>query len=294
MGSFAENDEVTIVRYHPAIARQVNLTISDEYSVISNGDWTAVVKPSLENKLLDYGRDVTFSIPWEGGAPIVATGTVSSTLPNPPVIIGDRTIIYIKKKTLEKLSKIQESTLKTQTKRVKILKTQIKQNTIKIIRDMKHKSYPNKGQKYEFSGANPKKVFKSVLTIFKGQYSIEKPTEKTFDEEKQDYLASAVFLIGKDTDSPQLIDVQVVGHNLKGVLTLYVTGKNDQIVIDSLEKYNQRIEDLKQGLEQRIELVETKCSGCGANLPIEDIDINGMVKCKYCRNISKIPKVLRY
>ena len=103
-----------------------------------------------------------------------------------------------------------------------------------------------------------------------------------------------MYLKGKDTDSTQLIDIQVAGHDLEGVLTIYVTGESEEIVTESLDKYSQRIEELKQGLENKIEIFETKCSGCGANLQLEDIDINGMVKCIYCKNLSKIPKVLRY
>jgi hypothetical protein len=294
LGNFGEDEEVSILKYHPAEAKEVYISITDEYSIIVKGDWTSVVKPSLQDKIVDYGREVTFAIPWEGGAPIVATGTINSTLPNPPLFIGDRTKIFINKLSAEKISKIQEKTLKKQTKRVKILLKQVEQKTIEDIKDMKQGDYPNKGQKYEFKGTNPQKLFTSVLNLFKGLEPIEDPVEKIFDEDDQDYLGSAVFLIGQGTDSTQLIDIQVAGHQNQGVLSLYVTGKNEEIISESLNQYDMRIGELKQGLEQKIELFETKCPGCGADLPVEDIDINGNVKCKYCRNVSKIPKVLRY
>ena len=294
MGNFGEGEEVSIQKYHPALAREVHISISDEFSTITKGDWTSVVASSLKDKLIDYGREVTFSIPWEGGAPIVATGIIDTTLPNPPLVIGDGTKIYINKLSSEELSKINKKSLKTQSKRVKILQKQIEQKTIDNIRYFKQNNFPNKGQKYDFKGTNPKKLFNTVLQLFKGLETIEDPVEKTFGEEEQDFLASCVFLKGVGTEQMQIIDVQVTGSQNKGALSIYVTGKDETIISSILEEYDVRVGELKQGLEQKIEIVESLCPGCGADLPTESIDIDGNVKCIYCRKVSKIPKILRY
>ena len=294
LGNFGKNDEVFILKYNPAEALEVHLNVSNEHTVITKGEWTPNVKPSLINKLIDYGYEVTFLIPWEGGAPIIATGIINSTLPNPPVYIGDKTQIFIEKSSNEELSEIKREKLLIQEERVDILERQIKQRILKLIREVKHKNYPNKGQKYKFKATNPRQLFKSVLKVFKGLDSIEDPNEEAFDEKEQDYLASAVFLIRQESNSIQLIDIQILASGHTGTLIMWVTGENEDVISETLENYDSRISQLKQGLEQKAEVLSAQCPECGANLPIKNIDVNGVVECIHCNRISKIPKILRY
>ncbi len=294
LGNFGESDEVFILKHNPAEALEVHINVSNEHTTITKGDWTSNIKPSLINKLIDYGQEVAFLIPWEGGAPIVATGIINSTLPNPPVYIGDRTKIFIWKSSNEELSAIKREKLLIQEDRVDILEKQIKQKTIKLIRQIKQNNYPNKGQKYKFKTTNPRQLFKSILSIFKGLDSIEDPIEESFDEKEQDYLASAVFLTKKKSDSIQLIDIQIMASGHSGALIIWVSGENESIISETLEKYDSRIFQLQQGLEQKIEVLSAQCPECGGNLPIKNVDINGIVECIYCNRVSKIPKALRY
>jgi hypothetical protein len=294
LGNFGENDDVFILNYNPAEALEVHINVSNEHAIITKGDWTSNIKPSLMNKLIDYGQEVAFLIPWEGGAPIVATGIINSTLPNPPVYIGDRTKIFIWKNSNEELSEIKREKLLIQKDRVDILEKQIKQKTIKLIRQIKQNNYPNKGQKYKFKATNPKQLFKSILNVFRGLDSIEDPVEESFDEKGQDYLASAVFLTKQKLDSFQLIDIQIMASGHSGTLIMWVSGENEAIISEVLKKYDTRITELQQGLEQKLEVLSAQCPECGGNLPIKNVDINGVVECIYCNRISKIPKALRY
>lgn len=294
LGNFGVGDGVFILKYNPAEALEIHINVSNEHAIITKGDWTSNIKPSLINKLIDYGQEVTFLIPWEGGAPIVATGFINSTLPNPPVYIGDKTKIFIDKSSNEELSNIKREKLLIQENRVDILERQIKQKTIKLIRQIKQNNYPNEGQKYKFRATNPKQLFKSILNVFRGLDSIEDPIEESFDKKEQDYLASAVFLTKQKSDSFQLIDLQIMASGHSGTLIIWVTGENESIISETLENYDSRISQLQQGLEQKIEVLSAQCPECGGNLPINNIDINGVVECIYCNRISKIPKVLRY
>jgi len=294
LGNFGENDEVFILKYNPAEALEVQIDISTEYSIISKGEWTSNIKPSLLNKLVDFGQEVSFLIPWEGGAPIVGTGIINSTLPNPPVYIGERTRIYMDKVSNEEISAIKREKFKNQEDRVDILEKQIKKKTIQLIQTIRQNNYPNKGQKYQFKATNPKQLFNSVLNIFKGLELIEEPIEQTFDDKEQDYLASAVFLFKQESNLFQLIDIQIISTKNTGTLIIWVTGENDTIISETLKKYDSRISQLKQGLEQKIEVISAQCPECGGYLPIKNIDINGIIECIYCNKISKIPKVLRY
>lgn len=294
LGNFSEFDEVFILKYNPAEALEVHINISDENAIITKGDWTSNIKPSLIKKLIDYGQEVTFLIPWECGAPIVSSGIINSTLPNPPVYIGDRTKIFIWKSSNEELSKIKRNKLIIKEERVDILERQRKEKTLKLIREIKQKNFPNQGQKYNFKATNPQQLFKSILNVFKGLDSIEDPIEELFDEKEQDYLGSAVFLIRQNSIPLQLIDIQILASGNSGTLIMWVTGENESITSETLQKYDSMISELQQGLEQKIEVLSAECPECGGNLPIKNVDINGIVECLYCNRVSKIPKSLRY
>jgi len=292
LGKFAENDDVSILKYNPAEAIEIYIDISSDYSAISKGDWTANIKPSLISKLIDLGQEVSFAVPWEGGAPIVGTGIISSTLPNPPVFIGDKTRILIDKVPNEHLSVIKKEKLEFHEDRVSILEEEIQHKTIQLIRQIKHQNFPNKGQKYQFKATNPKQLFASIITVFEGLEIIEAPFEQTFDEESHEYLASAVYL--NRNDNFQLIDVQITSSGNSGALILWVTGRDLSIISDTLDRYHKRISQLQKDLEQRVEAITAQCPECGGNLPTKKIDVRGIVECIYCNTTSKIPKALRY
>jgi len=292
--NFGKGDEVYILKYNPAEAIEVQISISDDFTLLTKGDWTTNIKPSLLNKLLDLGQDVSFLIPWEGGNPIIGTGLISSTLPNPPVYIGIRTRILLDKHSNEELSALKRERIKIKEDRVEILEKQIAQNVIEFIKMIKHQNYPYRGQKYQFKATNPKQLFSSILNVFKGLETIEDPTEKHFDDKEQDYLASVVYLYKEGTNILQLIDVQIMSSETSGTMILWVTGENEELISETLKRYDSKISELQKGLEQRVEAISAQCPECGGNLDIKNVDINGTVECIYCNKISKIPKALRY
>jgi hypothetical protein len=294
LGNFAEDDEVFILKYNPAEALEVHISISEDYSIISKGDWTSNIKPSLLNKLLDLGLEISFLIPWEGGAPIIGAGIINSTLPSTPVYIGEHTRIFLNKLSNEELSELKKRKITEQEMRVDILKEQISHKTIQLIRKIKQNNYPNKGQRYQFKATNPKQLFSSLLNIFKGLDVIEEPTEKLFKENEQDYLASAVFASKQEPTSYQLIDMQVSASGSTGSILIWVTGENNEVITKTLEHYDLMISELQKGIEQKVEILSAQCPECGGTLSFEDIDVNGIVKCLYCSSVSKIPKALRY
>lgn len=293
LGKFAENDEVFILKYNPAEAMKIQLCVSKDLSAISKGDWTSNIKSSVINKLVDLGDEISFIIPWEGGAPIIGTGIVNYTLPNPPVFIGERTRIFLDKKSKEELSQIKTETMRKQEERVPILEQEMEQNTFTIIKKIKQEEYPSKGEKYKFKATNPEKLFDSLHSLFKGLQIVEDPYRQIYDDKSQDFFASAVYLLKKE-NSVQLIDLQVSSSEKSGNVILWVTGKAEGKIIETLQHYNERIKDLKQGLEERVEIMSVKCPECGADLPIRSMDVNGMIECEYCDKISRIPKSLRY
>jgi len=294
LGDFGENDEVFVLKYNPAEALEIIISVSDDCTLISKGDWTYNVRPSLLNKLVDIGQELPFLINWEAGAPIVATGYVNSTLPNPPVYIGDRTRIYIDKNTDSELSTIKKENLIKQKERVDILEKQLEKNIIEFLKDLKRFNYPSKGQKYNFTVTNPKQLFQSILRLFHGLDFVEEPTEQIINDKEQDYLASAVILLKMEEEQHQLIDIQIIAFEFSGTLIVWVTGKDEKSIMKTLNNLDSRILKLKEGFSHKIEILNVQCPECGASLPIKNIDVNGIVECIYCNSTFKIPKSLRY
>jgi hypothetical protein len=288
------NDKVDIVKYNPAEALEVQISISEEYRIITKGEWTSIIKNSLLDKVLDLGQEVTFLIPWEGGPPIVVTGIIHSTLPNPPIYIGNRTRLYINKMSNNELYSVKKVLADLKCARVDILEKQIKTDIIQKIREIKHKNYPNRGVKYSFNATNPRHLFKVISNIFKGFEIIEEAKENEYDSGDQNYLASAVFLLEEAFQSFQLIDIEVMATENSGTLILWITAKDESLISQIIDKYDLKIKELTQGLEQKVEIRNINCPECGGPLPIIDININGIVECKYCGRRSKVPKLLRY
>lgn len=292
--NFAENDIVNVLKYNPAEAMEIRIHISNDFNLISRGDWTSNIKPSILNKIIDIGREINFIIPWNEDAPIVGNGIISFTLPNPPVFIGERTRIFIEKGDERTLTKIKSYALEHQKKRVEIIKKQIDRNILQLIKRIKQENYPSKGQKYNFKATNASLLFKSIIAVFKGLEAIEEPVEELQDSNQKNFLGSAVYFLEMESKSLFLIDVQLLAEDNTGTLMIWVTGENMTEINSILKKYDNRIIDLKKGIERNIEVLNIQCPECGADLPINKIDINGIVQCIYCNKISKVPKVLRY
>ncbi|TXT63144.1 MAG: hypothetical protein BAJALOKI1v1_780007 [Promethearchaeota archaeon] len=293
LGNFGKKDEVSLLKYNPAEALEVHISISTDYSMITPGDWTFNIKPSLNNKLLDLGSDISFLIPWEGGAPIIGNGIVSHTLPNPPVYIGNRTSIFIEKSPQNQLSLLKQQKIKEQEERVDILQKQVAHDTLNIIKTIKTGNFPTRGRKYRFENITPKKLFDSILSIFKGIDLIESPLEITYDYDNQDYFASVVYVLTSENNL-QLLDIQITSLHNSGNLIIWATGKDEQRLSTTLDYYEDLIIQMKQGLEEKIEILSIRCPECGGELPIKHINMNGIVECVFCNTISRIPKSFRY
>ncbi|MBD3214462.1 MAG: hypothetical protein GF311_17755 [Candidatus Lokiarchaeota archaeon] len=294
MGEFAEKDNVQIIKYNPAEAINIQITISDSFSIISKGDWTANIKPSIKNKIVDIGQEISFLINWEGGVPIVASGIVDYTLPSPPVFIGDRTQIFLQKASHDDLVRTLDSTIIIKKRRVNILENQLKEKKFHIFRQMKESNYPYKGLRFKYKATNSHQLFNSIINIFKRLDIIEEPSEEIFDKSNQDYLGSAVYLLKKKDNSFLLIDLQIVASSNSGTILLWITGKNMNSISESLDIYSNRITELIKSVEQKAEVIGAKCPECGGDLPLNEMNVEGIVECQFCSKISKIPKALRY
>ena len=299
LGKLAENDTVTILKHNPAEAIAVYLAISEGFTRVFSGDWTSVAKKSLENKVFDFGQEISFLIPWEDEngnqlPPIPVLGFAYSTIPPPPIKIGLQTKIYLNKFSEQKLLLIKQESLEKQEYRVNILEKEIKQNILHLIQTIKQQNYPTRATKYNFKNLNPKLLFTSIIEVFRGFRIVEETNERTFDSEDQNYLGSIVFMAEVSSDSLAIIDIQVLANNQNGALILMVTAKDDDVVYDLLNKYDMLIRKIKIGLEQKAELKIEICPSCGANLPLDKVESDGIVECGYCHNTSILPKSYRY
>lgn len=291
---FSEGDEVSILKYNPIEALKVNIAVKEDNTLIAKGDWTSVIKPLLYEKTIDSGQEISFLIPWEEEAPIIGRGIINSTIPAPPTYIGEKTQVIITKASEEKLFQIKKKNYHVHKKRVEILKEQINKNFIEEIKKVKQNNYPTMGVRYNCKFVNVRKLFRSILHIFKGLTFLEEPEEHHFNGDSQDYLANTVLLKNSDINNIQIIDIQIIYSKTSGSLIIWYTGKNESELLKTSKKYDIKIRQIKEILEEKVEVVNLECPECGAILPIDDIELNGLVKCDYCEMVSIIPKILRY
>ena len=289
-----ENDEVSILKYNPAEAIEIHLVGPNSNPLITSGEHTATIKPHVLNKLVDYGQEISFLISLENEPPIVATGMINSTIPPPPVYIGPTTRIFLENVSEKEFGLIKKDLMEKKEKRASVLEKQIRKKTLNLIKHLKLGTYRNMGQKYSFKSTNPRQLFKAILNIFKGFEFIEEPREEYFSNDKNDYLGSAVFLLNDDIKNIQMIDIQVLAHGNSGLLILWISAKDENKISEILDQYDPIIRDLKQGLEQKVEILSVRCPECGGALPINEANSNGIVECKYCNFFFRIPKILRY
>ena len=294
LGNLAENDEVFILKYNPAEAKKLYMKISEDHPLIINGDWTEVIKPYLLNQLIDLGKEIMAPIPYGENPPINVYGIINSTSPPPPVMVTDQTRIFIEKLPKEKISMIEDGILSFKEERVNPLVEGIKRNTNELIQRVKEGNYPGKGITYVFKSIDPVVMAKTVLNIFSNLKIIDEPTEERFEGMDQSYLMRAVFLSKSDLNSFEIINVQIIASKNSGSLVLWISGETDEKINSVLMTYDKRISELKQILEQKIEVQSLSCPECGADLPIQQIDVNGKVTCTNCQTILYVPKSKRY
>lgn len=299
LGGLAESDMVTILKHNPAEALAVYIAISQDFTLVGTGDWTPVIKKHVENRVFDFGQEISFVIPWEEEdgkqlPPIPVSGMVYNTIPPPPVKTGLQTKIFLNKFSEHKILQLKQDNLDKQKGRVKILEEQRKHDTLHLIQTIKQNNYPYKANKYAFENTNPKQLLAAIMEVFKGFRIVEAPAEKTFDSDNQTYLGSVVFLSEEIADSLAIIDVQVLANNQNGELIVTVTAKNDSLLFDLQQKYDMLIRKIKIGLEQKTELIIEICPNCGAKLPLENVKQDGSVECEYCYTTTLLPKTFRY
>lgn len=299
LGLFAENDMVTILKYNPAEAITVYLSISDDYTRVFSGDWTTIGRKSLENKVIDFGQEISFIIPWtdENGKqlpPIPVAGIINSTIPPPPVKIGRGTKIFLNKFPQNKLLLIQTECMSKKSSRVSILEKQLKDDTFNKIQMIKQNNYPTKPSKYKFKDANPKQVFAAAIEAFKGLKILEEPKERDFSSQNQDFLGTVVFYLQDSSDSIATFDIQVISNKEMGELIVTITAKDQVAIFELSNKYDKILCSITGALEQKVELLENKCPGCAGELPLNEAQADGTVECRYCRSICILPKSRRY
>jgi uncharacterized Zn ribbon protein len=287
-------DRVMVIKYNPIEALKVNIAVKEDNTLIAKGNWTSVIRPLLKKKTIDSGQEISFLIPWEEKAPIIGHGIINSTIPAPPTYIGDDTEITISKVSKEKIQQIKKKNFEVHEKRVEILREQINKNYIDEIRKIKQNNYPTMGIRYNFNIVNVRKLFRSILHIFKGLTVLEEPEEHSFNQDAQDYLANIVLLKNSDLKNLQIIDIQIIYSKTSGSLIIWYTGKSKADILETSKKYHIKIRQIKEILEDQVEVVNLECPECGGTLPIDEISLNGLVKCEYCEMVSIIPKVLRY
>lgn len=285
-----EGDKVEVIPWRLPEADKVVLAIPKK-SRIFDGDWTPNVRQPLEGKVLDYMNTQSFMIPFETG-PVILKGKVLYTSPKCPVKVGLHSKIFLKKFGEFQLDSEVQKAKAEKVKRTSQILEQMKLNSMEAIKALKSDTNAYQGDKAQFTDTEPKALFQALVQSFStGYQKVEEPKEMPTMES---FVGTAVFAKTSGASADFLFEIQVVGSNMNGTVTIGVYGHDTMEARTYLDQIYNKITDLQLGLQQRAEVSEAACQVCGATLPKEDADVEGYVKCQYCKAENRLPKRLRH
>ncbi|MHA1733112.1 MAG: hypothetical protein ACTSU5_14285 [Promethearchaeota archaeon] len=289
-----EDSEVRcdIIGYPLVEAESVTIALPDT-SKLFNGDWTENVKPSLEGKVIDYGSAVTFMIPFESG-PIIGSGRVYVTVPKCPVCVGPSTRVYLKKFPPDILTERLDSAEGEKEARAAELKETLANKSLDAVMALRTRVDAYVENSYPFEKSEPALLFKSLVDTFSAGYQVvEAPRETRTDREG--YSGTVLYAMREGGKVKNLVEIQVAASGNQGRVVIGVYSEDTAESSQFLNIIYKKVSALKLGLQERAESMEVKCPVCGnEKLPKEEADINGFVRCQYCRHQVRLPKYYRH
>ncbi len=282
-------DCVDILKYGVPFAEKINIALPHTTRIF-DGDWTPNVRQLLEGKVIDYGNTVTLLVPFESG-PITITGKIATTIPKCPVCVGPQTKVFMKKYKPQELDALVVEGQREKEQRARILFEELKVKSLEVVAALKSDVTAFVGDNYPFKETEPKAVFHALVGIFTGYKPVQAPHE---NETSESYVAYATFVYQEGLTIKNVMEAHVVASGHSGNVQVGVYSRNpkdSRVMLDILHK---KIEGLKFGLKQRAESAESKCPNCGADLPLDEADAEGMVKCAACKKRAILPKRLRH
>ncbi len=289
LGLINAGDNVEIFKYGVPFAEKINIALAHTMRIF-NGDWTANVRQPLEGKIIDYGNPITLVIPFESG-PITITGKINSTLPKCPVCVGPQTKVFLQKYPPKELDDIVAKGQREKELRAHVLYEELKAKSLEGVAALKSDVTAFVGDNYPFKETEPKAIFQSLLGIFTGYKPLEPPHES---DTRESYVAYATFVHQDGLTIKNVMEAHVIATGHSGNVQVGVYSRNPSDSRAMLDILFRKIEGLKFGLKQRAESAESKCPNCGADLPLEEADAEGMVKCSSCKKRAILPKRLRH
>ncbi len=282
-------DSVDIYKYGVPFAEKINIALPHTTRIF-DGDWTPNVRQPLEGKVIDYGNSVALLVPFESG-PITITGKIATTIPKCPVCVGPQTKVWLKKYKPQELDAIVVGGQREKEQRARILFEELKAKSLEGVAALKSDVTAFVGDNYPFKETEPKAIFQSLLGIFTGYKPLEPPHES---DTRDSYVAYATFVCQDGITIKNVMEAHVIATGHSGNVQVGVYSRNPTDSRAMLDILYKKIEGLKFGLRQRAESAESKCPNCGADLPLEEADAEGMVKCSSCKKRAILPKRLRH
>ena len=281
LGPMSESDLVNLYLYNTPTAEKIEIGVLDKDHVgISQGDWSAALKPFLLNKNLDYGDIISCAIEIEeqGGKIIrLIRGILIGSFTKPAVKVGPATICELKKLTADELQIKKKEMDQQKIKRARTFLGIEKQEMNEFIGIIKTGNFQKASENLEFQNIGGKMLNDKIQGVFAG---FEKYDKKISDN-GVNFSCTQLYIVREKGEPVQVIEYQLVSSNRSGNFVLNVYSRSIEESTSINEKLVNNLIGIHPNFKRKITF-RKHCPECGSKLPLEHLKSENVIICERC------------
>ncbi|MHA1370879.1 MAG: hypothetical protein ACTSWN_03230 [Promethearchaeota archaeon] len=298
IGPLAENDVVELYPYNLPTAEKVIIGISDQYRIITPGNWTNTFLPVLKGRIMDGGNAVNCAIQIsrivgdDKPKPMVIQGLCVNSVPKYPVRVGQTTVIEIKKYSNNELQAVKREIEEEKKERAKVMEETLKQDFSDILGKIKTREFAKATANIKFSEiASVPQLDNAIHMLFSGLECFEEkviPASGTYNSTRS-------YIVRDGYKPTEVIEYHLTSTEDKGMIIIHVFSENPTKARRLVFDYEHEILQLQEGLSEKPAVQEHECPLCGGELELEKMKIkDGTVKCSWCGSMIKLSRQYRF
>ena len=255
-GPLAEGDDVEMFPYNIPLARKLVIGVPDKYRLITQGNWTSTFLTALKDKLYDAADDLNVAVNIGTGVQIVQ-GTALESDPKFPVVVGDTTIIEIRKLDKDKLESARRTAADHKTTRAKAWRESQQESLKALLGKLKAGAVAKAKRTIEFSGFSSVKM---VSSLIRGLTSGLEEVETSEEESGGIYTAHHACIVREELEPTTVIEFQVSSQKGDGIISLLVFASDAAKAEKLAGSMLQDLARLQSGLKGKVEIATVKLS----------------------------------
>ncbi len=283
VGILSQGDEVELFPYNVPMAEKIVIGLAaEQHRGFVKGDWTSTLKEPLLGKTYDIGDKVKAAIDLRNRM-MIMRGNLIDSYPEAPVKVVNGTQILLEKMPAKHMDNLRRVNDKKKQNRVDELHSLIKEELKQKVANAKT-NLTMVSDEIEFEAADPRMIDHTVDQIFIGYEKIN--LDVIFTEGK--YSASRSYAINLGDKIKQIIEYSITGFENHGKIVVRVYDQEEMKARKQARDLWSMISKFHEGLKEEAIGYDNECPNCGGELDLENIDEDGMARCKFCRQKSRV------